>query len=61
MNKFKNFFLYFKRRKKALRFSKSSIHNWGLFACEPINADEMVCEYVGQMVRSIVAEIRERR
>ncbi|XP_002161122.3 histone-lysine N-methyltransferase SETD1B isoform X1 [Hydra vulgaris] len=49
------------RRKKALRFSKSSIHNWGLFACEPINADEMVCEYVGQMVRSIVAEIRERR
>lgn len=47
-------------RKKALRFAKSSIHNWGLFACEPIAADEFVCEYVGQMVRSMVAELREQ-
>ena len=47
-------------RKKALRFAKSSIHNWGLFACEPIAAEEFVCEYVGTMVRSIVAELREQ-
>ena len=48
-------------RKKALRFQKSSIHNWGLFALEPIAAEEFVCEYVGTMVRSIVAELREQR
>ena len=48
-------------RKKALRFAKSLIHNWGLYACEPIAADEMVCEYVGQMVRSVVADEREKK
>jgi len=56
-----NFNNKLKMRKKALRFAKSSIHNWGLFACEPIAAEEMVCEYVGQMVRAVVAEIREKR
>lgn len=50
-----------KFRKKNLRFSKSSIHDWGLFAMEPIAADEMVIEYVGQMVRPIVADLRERQ
>lgn len=50
-----------KFRKKHLRFAKSSIHDWGLFAMEPIAADEMVIEYVGQMVRPIVADLRERQ
>lgn len=40
-----------KFRKKHLKFAKSAIHDWGLFAMEPIAADEMVIEYVGQMVR----------
>lgn len=31
-----------KFRKKQLRFAKSAIHDWGLFAMEPIAADEMV-------------------
>lgn len=48
-----------KFRKKQLKFAKSSIHDWGLFAMEPIAADEMVIEYVGQMVRPIVADVRE--
>lgn len=50
-----------KFRKKHLRFAKSSIHDWGLFAMEPIAADEMVIEYVGQMIRPIVADLRERQ
>lgn len=48
-------------RKKTLKFAKSGIHDWGLFAMEPIAADEMVIEYVGQKVRAIVADIRERQ
>ncbi|XP_049793284.1 histone-lysine N-methyltransferase SETD1B [Schistocerca nitens] len=49
-----------KFRKKQLKFAKSAIHDWGLFAMEPIAADEMVIEYVGQMVRPLVADLRER-
>uniref|UniRef100_A0A1B0DJ79 [histone H3]-lysine(4) N-trimethyltransferase n=1 Tax=Phlebotomus papatasi TaxID=29031 RepID=A0A1B0DJ79_PHLPP len=50
-----------KFRKKHLRFAKSQIHDWGLFALEPIAADEMVIEYVGQMVRPVVADLRENK
>lgn len=50
-----------KFRKKQLKFAKSKIHDWGLFALEPIAADEMVIEYCGQMVRPIIADIRERK
>ncbi|XP_037076815.1 histone-lysine N-methyltransferase SETD1-like [Pollicipes pollicipes] len=48
-----------KFRKKQLKFGKSAIHDWGLFALEPIAADEMVIEYVGQHVRQSVADQRE--
>lgn len=50
-----------KFRKKHLKFAKSAIHDWGLFAMEPIAADEMVIEYVGQMVRPSVADQRETK
>lgn len=50
-----------KFRKKQLKFAKSGIHDWGLFALEPIAADEMVIEYVGQLVRPVVADLRERK
>lgn len=50
-----------KFRKKQLKFAKSAIHDWGLFAMEPIAADEMVIEYVGQMIRPIVADLRESK
>uniref|UniRef100_A0A4Y0BGX5 [histone H3]-lysine(4) N-trimethyltransferase n=1 Tax=Anopheles funestus TaxID=62324 RepID=A0A4Y0BGX5_ANOFN len=50
-----------KFRKKQLKFAKSAIHDWGLFAMEPIAADEMVIEYVGQMVRPSVADLRETK
>ncbi|KAM9858173.1 histone-lysine N-methyltransferase SETD1B-A-like [Aulostomus maculatus] len=50
-----------KFRKKRIRFSRSHIHEWGLFAMEPITADEMVIEYVGQMIRQVIADMREQR
>ncbi|KAK6190153.1 hypothetical protein SNE40_002081 [Patella caerulea] len=50
-----------KFRKKQLRFAKSPIHDWGLFALEPIAADEMVIEYVGQNIRHSLANLREKK
>uniref|UniRef100_A0A8C2W926 [Histone H3]-lysine(4) N-trimethyltransferase n=1 Tax=Cyclopterus lumpus TaxID=8103 RepID=A0A8C2W926_CYCLU len=50
-----------KFRKKRIRFSRSHIHEWGLFAMEPIAADEMVIEYVGQIIRQVIADMREQR
>ena len=47
-------------RKKQLRFAKSPIHDWGLFAMEPISAGDMVIEYVGEVVRQQVADHREK-
>lgn len=35
------------------RFSPSHIHEWGLFALEPIAAEEMVMEYVGEIIRQV--------
>jgi len=50
-----------KSRKKKLKFDKSSIHEWGLFALEPISMNEMVIEYIGEIIRQKVSDIRERR
>ena len=44
-----------------MTFGKSSIHDWGLFAREYIGADEMVIEYVGQVVRPVISDVREKR
>lgn len=49
-----------KSRKKKLRFEKSSIHAWGLFAEEPIDSNDMVIEYIGEIVRQKVADNREK-
>lgn len=50
-----------KFRKKALTFARSGIHDWGLFAMEPISQDEMVIEYVGTSLRQSVADLREKQ
>jgi histone-lysine N-methyltransferase SETD1 len=50
-----------KARKKQLKFARSPIHDWGLFAMEDIDAHEMVIEYVGEIIRFQVAELREKQ
>lgn len=50
-----------KKRKKPVRFARSAIHNWGLYAEENITANDMIIEYVGEKVRQQVADMRERQ
>ena len=47
-------------RKKQLRFARSPIHDWGLYAMEKISRGEMVIEYVGEIIRAQVADKREK-
>jgi hypothetical protein len=54
-------FSQLKLRKKPLRFSKSAIHEWGLFALEQIAAEEFVIEYSGEVIRQSMADQREKR
>lgn len=47
-------------RKKHLRFARSPIHDWGLYAMERISKGEMVIEYVGEVIRAQIADKREK-
>lgn len=49
-----------KMRAKNLRFSRSKIHKWGLFACEKIASGDAVIEYVGEKIRPSLADHREK-
>ena len=46
-------------RTKRLVFSKSAIHDWGLFAAEHIFPGDFVIEYIGERIRERLADIRE--
>jgi histone-lysine N-methyltransferase SETD1 len=50
-----------KKRKKPVKFARSAIHNWGLYAMENIQMNDMIIEYVGEKLRQSVADLRERR
>lgn len=39
---------------------RSRIHGWGLFAKVAMKKDELVAEYLGEVVRSCVADLREK-
>uniref|UniRef100_A0A1I8A2X1 [histone H3]-lysine(4) N-trimethyltransferase n=1 Tax=Steinernema glaseri TaxID=37863 RepID=A0A1I8A2X1_9BILA len=49
-----------KFRKKMIKFARSKIHGWGLYAMEAIAADEMIVEYVGELIRPAIADEREK-
>lgn len=49
-----------KTRKKRIKFAKSGIHDWGLFAMERIDQNDMVIEYIGEVIRQKVADTREK-
>lgn len=44
---------------KRITFGKSGIHGWGIFARQAIPADSMVSEFRGQLIRGILADVRE--
>ena len=48
-----------KNRKRRLKFAKSDIHDWGLFAMEKIEANDMIIEYIGEKIRLKIADLRE--
>ncbi|KAH9539430.1 hypothetical protein CY35_15G057000 [Sphagnum magellanicum] len=54
-------FSLLKARKKQLKFQRSKIHDWGLVALEPIDTEDFVIEYVGEVIRRQISDIRERR
>lgn len=47
-------------REQELRFDKSSIHGWGVFAEEHINSGDLIIEYRGELIRNAVADKREK-
>jgi histone-lysine N-methyltransferase SETD1 len=48
-----------KKRKKHVKFDRSAIHGWGLYAMENIASTDLIIEYVGEKVRQKVADLRE--
>lgn len=46
---------------KSLKFGRSKVHAWGLFANQLIEADDFVIEYVGETIRCVLADVREQQ
>eukprot|EP00879_Flechtneria_rotunda_P002548 GHRR01002747.1.p1 GENE.GHRR01002747.1~~GHRR01002747.1.p1 ORF type:complete len:1377 (+),score=714.76 GHRR01002747.1:242-4132(+) len=47
-------------RSKKVVFQRSGVHGWGLFAAEHIAADEFVIEYIGELIRPVLSDVREK-
>jgi len=47
-------------REQYLRFGKSTIEGWGVFAEVPISAGDLIIEYRGELIGHAVADKRER-
>ena len=48
-------------RKRHVKFMRSLIHGWGLFALEDIPENTMVIEYVGEVIRMPLCDHREEK
>ena len=46
-------------RTKDLKFGRSRVHAWGLFAMETIEPGDFVIEYVGELIRLKLSDARE--
>lgn len=54
---------YYRMKEKEniiMRVMRSRIHEWGVFAVEPIRAGDFMIEYVGELIRPVVADLREK-
>ena len=47
-------------RAKKLKFDKSNIHSWGVFALNDIASNEFIVEYMGEYIGNKIADIREK-
>jgi hypothetical protein len=47
-------------RQKKLKFLRSAIHDWGIIADEVIEPGEMIIEYLGEIIRNELADLREK-
>jgi histone-lysine N-methyltransferase SETD1 len=47
-------------REQHLRFDKSQIHGWGVYAETPISMGDMIIEYRGELIGNAVADKREK-
>lgn len=48
-------------REPRLRFGRSQIHAWGIFADEPLAKGDMIVEYRGELISLAVANLREKK
>lgn len=54
-------FNHLKQRRKQVSFGQSMIHGMGLYAKENIESGEFIIEYVGDLIRKVVADLREKK
>ena len=47
-------------RRKRLKLGRSRVHAWGLFAIEPIEKDDFVIEYIGELISVAQSDKREK-
>ena len=47
-------------RASDVRFGRSPVHAWGLFAKCILQPEEMIIEYVGEVIRVNLSELREK-
>eukprot|EP00977_Amphora_coffeiformis_P024717 scaffold16707_cov182-Amphora_coffeaeformis.AAC.11 len=47
-------------RESQLRFGRSAIHAWGVFADKDISSGDMIVEYRGEIIENTMAEKREK-
>jgi len=51
----------YENEKDLVTFAKSGIHGWGLVAKRPVPQDTFITEYRGDVVRRLVADVRENK
>lgn len=47
------------RKKTNIKVDRSNIHGWGVYAMENISFGQFIIEYVGEIIREKVADLRE--
>jgi histone-lysine N-methyltransferase SETD1 len=46
-------------RTKQVRFTRSPIHDWGVYSMDKVQKGDIIMEYVGEVVRDVLGDVRE--